>query len=227
MLERLKHACLLLTGHRRNTVNNNRRVWSEWDWTRRGEEWSNSEEWKTSLVQEVLNRYIPSGGTILEIGPGGGRWTECLQQIAGHLILVDLTRECIELCRERFGDTPQIEYHVNDGRDLAFVQTSSVDAIWSWDVFVHIAAADVESYVEQFQRILKAGGTAVIHHSRLGVSRTGWRSDMTAKKMSEFCSRYGLELLEQFEEWGNGAHRIWPGLPLEKSPDTISVLRKP
>jgi ubiquinone/menaquinone biosynthesis C-methylase UbiE len=227
VLEKLRQAYLLLTGHRRNTVANNRRVWSQWDWSQCGEEWSNSDEWKASLVKEVLYRHIPRGGTILEIGPGGGRWTEYLLPISSHLILVDVTKECIDVCRDRFADIPQIEYHVNDGRDLGFVPTESVNAIWSWDVFVHVAAVEIERYVEQFQRILSPGGTAVIHHSRLGVSRTGWRSDMTSKKMNEFCSKFGLMLQEQFEEWDNGVHRIWPGLPLDKCPDTISVIRKP
>jgi hypothetical protein len=49
---------------------------------------------------------------------------------------------------------------------------------------------------------------------------------MTEKKMVEFCSNNGLLVERQFEQWQEGRQRIWPGLPLEKSPDTISILRK-
>jgi ubiquinone/menaquinone biosynthesis C-methylase UbiE len=227
MLEIIKKAYLTLTGHSGNTINNNVKRWSEWNWSKYGEEWSNSEVWKMSLIQDVLNRYIPEGGTVLEIGPGGGRWTEYLLPRASRLILVDVTRECIELCKDRFNNFENIDYYVNDGTDLSFLPDSSIDAIWSWDVFVHIRSVEINKYIEQFNRILKNKGTAVIHHSKNGISRVGWRSDMTDMKMMEFCRKHGLLVDSQFEQWQNGKQRIWPGLPLEMSPDTISILRKP
>ena len=55
---------------------------------------------------------------------------------------------------------------------------ASIDRIWSFDVFVHIQAIDIEAYVAQFARILRPGGTALIHHSKSGTFARGWRSDM-------------------------------------------------
>ena len=227
MLQTIRKIFLGITGHRANTVANNVKVWSKWDWSTSGEEWSNSEEWKDSLVQEVLFRYIPDGKVVLEIGPGGGRWTEYLVPRSTRVFLVDVTCGCIELCKERFSGYINIEYFVNDGRNLSFLQNASIDAVWSWDVFVHIRSAEIERYIKEFARILSPGGVAVIHHSKSGISRTGWRSDMTARKMFDFCSSYGLIVERQFEQWLDGRQRIWPGIPPEKSPDTISILRKP
>jgi len=212
--------------HRPNTVDNNITTWSQWDWSQHGEEWSNNPVWKQSLVDEVLIRYMKGCETILEIGPGGGRWTEYLVEIAQKLVVVDITPVCIDICRERFKDYSNIEYYINNGSDLSLLGSATFDGIWSWDVFVHIAAEDIRIYVDQMAKRLNPGGVAVIHHSKHGVNRTGWRSDMTAEKMKEFCAESGLEVERQFDSWDNDRVLIWPGLPLEKSPDTISVLRK-
>ncbi|MCK4817115.1 hypothetical protein KA005_15200, partial [bacterium] len=65
-----------------NTVARNYAVWQDYNWGKKGEEWTVSPEWKQSLIDEVMLRYITPGKTIVEIGPGAGRWTETLQKIA-------------------------------------------------------------------------------------------------------------------------------------------------
>jgi SAM-dependent methyltransferase len=190
----------------RNAVGLNYRRWQDWDWTRLGEEWTPSEEWKQSLIDDVMLSHMPRGGNILEIGPGAGRWTEPLQRIAGHLIVVDLSDRCIELCRERFAGARNMEFHVNDGASLSAVASSSVDAVWSFDVFVHIATREIRSYVAEIGRVLRPGGVAVIHHAGLGrendAAALGWRSTMTASLFAELVSAQGLSLVSQFDSWG-------------------------
>ena len=209
-----------------NTIEENLAKWSGHNWSQLGEEWSNNPEWKESFVKHVLNPMVNEGTDILEIGPGGGRWTEYLLEKAKNITLVDLTPECIDLCKERFKDYKNIKYFVNDGVSLEFVPDNSMDHIWSFDVFVHVQAKDIEGYFKQFPRILKKGGTGLIHHSKHGRTTRGWRSDMTAKKMKEFCDIYGLKLIDQFETWDDGNYRIWPTIPLKENPDTISVFKK-
>ena len=115
---------------------------------------------------------------------------------------------------------------MNDGRDLTFVEMESIDCIWSWDVFVHIESKDIKNYVRQFSRILAPGGIGIIHHSKKGRNRTGWRSDMTAKLMEAYCSEYGLKVIKQFDSWDDGKVRIWPGLAEKEQIDIISVFSK-
>jgi len=66
-------------------------VWQTYNWEQGGEEWTWTSKWKQSLVNNVMLKYIEPGKTVLEIGPGAGRWTVVLQGIAKHLILVDLS----------------------------------------------------------------------------------------------------------------------------------------
>ncbi len=209
-----------------NTIEANLEQWSRHDWSAHGEEWTPSQEWKMSLVKHVLEPNIPVGSHVLEIGPGGGRWTEFLVQRAARLIAVDLTPRCIELCRERFKGHQNISFFVNDGTDLSFIPVGSLDRIWSFDVFVHIHPQDIENYVRQLSQVLAGGGRGVIHHAARGILKEGWRSDMTAQNMIEFCTKYGLVIVRQFTSWDEDHFHISPHCP-DNSADVITVFEKP
>ncbi len=179
--------------------------WQGWDWSLQGEEWTPSAAWKKALIEEVMLPNLEPETTILEIGPGAGRWTEALQRIARHLILVDLSDRCIELCRRRFEDAGNMEFHVNDGRSLTAIAGASVDGVWSFDVFVHIAPPDVDAYLGEISRVLRPRGRAVIHHARAGreegAADIGQRSNMTAEKFADMVAKHNLKLIGQLGSW--------------------------
>ena len=208
-----------------NTVAANLELWSRYDWSMQGEEWTKDSDWRNSLVQHVLEPNIPIGSRVLEIGPGGGRWTEPIVKRAAHVTVVDLTPECIQLCKEKFGGFRNISYFVNDGKDLSFISPNSIDRLWSFDVFVHIQSPDVENYIAQISAILVTGGRGIIHHSANGINKTGWRSDMTAQGMTDMCSRYGLSVLQQFDSWDGGRFCV-SNDSLGRTTDIVTVFEK-
>ena len=110
---------------------------------------------------------------------------------------------------------------VGSGRDLACVADQTIDAIWSFDVFVHINAADVEAYAQEFVRVLKPGGIAAIHHGAAG-GGGGWRSDLTAAAMQQIARRWDLRIDASFGHWrdGDAVHQLAYG-------DSIAVMCKP
>ncbi len=192
---------------RGNSPGENRLRWDGWDWSSGGEEWNASLEWKRGLIDEVLDRWIPRGAVILEIGPGGGRWSEPLLERASRLILVDVSERTLELCRERFAGAGNVELVLSAGAELAGVADGSVDAVWSFDVFVHIAPVDQASYLAEIARVLAPGGVAVIHHAdgrNRGVSpsRQGWRSPMSRGLFASLACRSGLLVETQIDSWG-------------------------
>jgi SAM-dependent methyltransferase len=199
--------------------------WQGWDWSLQGEEWTPSEEWKRALIEEVMLPNLKPETTILEIGPGAGRWTEHLQRIARRLILVDLSDRCIELCRRRFANAVNIEFHVNDGKSLTAVSSCSVDGVWSCDVFVHVAPPDVDAYVAEISRVLRPGGRAVIHHAKAGredgAADIGGRSNLTADQFAAMVAKHGLSFIDQLGSWGPRGQ-----FPLTTKWDIVSVLEK-
>jgi ubiquinone/menaquinone biosynthesis C-methylase UbiE len=218
--------------HRRlpNTRESNRALWGWHDWSEDGDEWSNMAVpgWKEGVVANLLSPFISETDTVLEIGPGSGRWTQYIVDRAARTILVDITPECIEMCRQRFGDKGNVEFHVNDGKSLRDVKSGVVDKIWSFDVFVHIQPVDVDAYVAEFRRVLKPGGQALIHHAKNGsTASSSWRSEMTASEMKRIVENHGLQLVDQFESWGGGSDRLWPRREPEDNPDVISRIAKP
>lgn len=149
----------------------NLRFWDSFDWPLHGEEWSkpfgNSEAQWWFLVMPRIHRWLPAK-TILELGVGHGRWTKFLLRNCEQLTAVDLSPACVEYCRNVFGEDERRRFVVNDGMSLPQVPDASVDLIFSFDSLVHAEADALASYLLEFRRVLKAGGTGFIHHSNLG-----------------------------------------------------------
>lgn len=229
-LEREQRLGVLGPAHlawRGNSALENRDRWSGWDWSRRGEEWTASAEWKQALIDDVLLAWIPQGASVLEIGPGAARWSEVLQPRAERLILVDVSERPLALCRERFAGAQNVEFVLSSGSDLPGIADASVEAIWSFDVFVHVAPGDQAGYLDEIARVLAPGGLAVIHHAdgrNLGrlPSRRGWRSPMSRHLFATLAAERGLTVESQFDSWGPEGR-----FDLAAFHDVITVCRKP
>jgi len=209
-------------------VDQNLANWSDdWDWSHRGDEWSRWWGGTPALWYSVLlpriHAFVPTA-TILEIAPGFGRWTQYLKDLADRLVIVDLTQECIDGCRERFADSTNIEYHVNDGRSLEMVEDGSVDFVFSFDSLVHVEAEVITAYLNQLAVKLRPDGVGFMHHSNMGryrrqsrlarrapdrllgplmrrgvlVNLPAWRAEsVTAELFAARCEQAGLACVSQ------------------------------
>ena len=152
----------------------NIRGWARYDWSNRGDEWSQlwggtENLWRGSIEPRIRD-LIPAGH-ILEIAPGFGRATQYLKDQCETMTLVDLTERCIDACRERFADDNHLRYVVNDGKSLPGVEDKSIDFVFTWDSLVHVEMDIMECYIAELARVLTAEGTAFIHHSNVAPFR--------------------------------------------------------
>ena len=165
---------------------------------------------------------------ILEIAPGYGRCTQFLLELCDRLTIVDITQKCIDACKVRFASHTNIEYHVNDGKTLAFLEDDSIDFVFSWDSLVHANDQVFASYLRQLAAKMRPGGFGFIHHSNMGAYRdpkTGvltaeskhWRdTSVSAELFRELCAAARLKCLTQeIIEWEPGVLS-----------DTLSVFSK-
>jgi ubiquinone/menaquinone biosynthesis C-methylase UbiE len=209
------------SGH---SAEENREIWTTWDWSQGGNEWNDSDDpelWKASLIEEVLLPHLGDAHAVLEIGPGAGRWSEVLQPRVERLVVVDVTPLALELTRDNLGDPANVEYVLSEGGLFAEVQAASIDWVWSFDVFVHIAPLDVASYLGEIARVLRPGGTAVIHHSGGLGRQPGWRSPMTGVLFAQLAQERGLQVTRQFDSWSDGRFGV------RTNNDVITVLLCP
>jgi ubiquinone/menaquinone biosynthesis C-methylase UbiE len=231
------------------SVEDNLAQWdAEYGWEGAGDEWSGDwggteSMWWGTLMPRV-HAMLPAG-TVLELAPGFGRWTQYLKDVAGELIVVDMAERCIEACRARFASSSNIAYHVNDGRSLDMVPDGSVDTVFSFDSLVHAEADVIEAYLDQLARKLAPEGVGFVHHSNMAhyvraarvaralperlrlplvirgalVNVYGWRAEsMSAELFAELCRRAGLVCVSQERmNWVFGRHLT----------DCLSVFARP
>lgn len=190
------------------------RVWNNPEWDKDGDEWNDQAafcnkpygEWKNSVTESFIYRNINENSTVLEIAPGHGRWTEFILRKCRNLILVDLNQKCIEFCKKRFLKFKNIEYHTNNGKDLSFIKSNSIDFIWSYDSFVHMEKEIFESYFKEFSRVLKKSGKVIIHHPggwKLPRANKGNRSDVTKDLVKKIAEKSNLLIKYQIQSWGD------------------------
>jgi SAM-dependent methyltransferase len=191
------------------TIAENMLVWNErYDWSQGGNEWAAnwgnaSIQWHAILMPRI--HALLGGSTILEIGPGFGRWTAFLKDHCQELVAVDLAPKCIAACRERFADAPHIRCFINNGHSLGMVADHSVDFIFSFDSLVHADQPTLTAYMPEIARSLRPGGRAFLHHSNLGAYTAhgdtnviGWRAtDVSADSVQSAAKQAGLSVVSQ------------------------------
>ena len=187
------------------TIKENYNMWNN-IWEATGDEWSITwggvdKQWNGAILPRI-QRYVPAG-TILEVAPGHGRWTQFLAPLCKKLMVVDLSETCIDTCKKRFKKYEHIDYFVTDGMSLKMIPDNSVDFVFSFDSLVHAEEDVIRAYLTQLKDKLKLGGYGFIHHSNAGIYTfpepdPNWRAtSMTAKIFRDYAVEAGLACIEQ------------------------------
>jgi hypothetical protein len=136
--------------------------------------------------------------TAVEIGPGGGRWTQYLTAMQ-KLYVVDFYPEMLAELGRRY-NAPNIIKIINNGDDFPGIGAAEVDFLFSFDVFVHFELPLIEAYLRNMQPILKPGATAFIHYSdktKIMGARNKSFGINDPSQMRELVSRCGYEIVEE------------------------------
>jgi S-adenosylmethionine-dependent methyltransferase len=137
------------------------------------------------LTWRYLSQYLPSQGTILEIGAATGRYTLELAKRGYSVTAVDFAAALNEFCRRSITDAgleKQVRFVVADARDLSTVTDRNFDAVLLMGPLYHlIEQADRTGALKQAYDRLRQGGLI----------------------FSAFISRYGIqgELLRDSPGW--------------------------
>src|ERR1700733_6889738 len=168
-----------------------------------GDRWGEPESFAPLLAvrRRFIDPYFVPGGTAVEIGSGGGRWTQDLQS-AAHPIVGEYNPEAFDYLRARFPGLAFTPYRTS-GYEMDGVASASADFVFTFDVFVHVEPEGIRAYLHEIERVLRPGGIAVVHygdvrkpiaHENPGFSR------MTRALMDEMIAETNLRAVDHDEQ---------------------------
>ena len=118
-------------------------------------------------VVDAIRQHIQPGMRVVEIGSGGGRWTEFLSKIPINLKCVEGTPAGRALLEQTLDLSSLTSFEYEVCRDGAIQdQPATVDVVFSHDTFVHFHRGLFDAYLQSIGRILKPGGVMILHFAR-------------------------------------------------------------
>lgn len=112
---------------------------------------------KASIYQKIVIPFINPDHICLEIGPGGGTWSNSLVNDFKKLIAIDV------MPRSR-GLNNKIDFFQLESFDYfcTNIEDNSIDFVFSFGTFCHLPVSAQTQYIKNILRVLKEGGNAVI-----------------------------------------------------------------
>jgi SAM-dependent methyltransferase len=157
-------------------ADHNAAVWRRGDWV------SLYDDRRISPAEALLLlRYREElSGRVLELGPGAGRFTGYLAELATELTALELSPDMAEVCRRR---VPSATVKVGDMEDLSGFATASLDAVvGTCNVLGVLDDPERRAMLKELHRVLRPGGVLLFSaHNRDGHVRqrpwqlTNWR----------------------------------------------------
>lgn len=126
------------------------------------------------LTWRILERHLPPGARILELGAATGRYTVRLAQAGYSVVATDLSKELIATLRTRVAEAGvdrSVESHTLDARDLSHLQGETFDAVLVMGPLYHLTIPSDRDLVlrQAYSRLREGGIIFSAHLSRLAV----------------------------------------------------------
>jgi len=113
------------------------------------------------IKEDYLLPFVGNSSTILELGSGGGKWTQYLLK-AKHIICVDLVDESFDYIKAHL-PYANITFYKTSGNELAGIRDHTVDFIFSMDTLVRVPKNFIFDYFKEFARVLEPNGKMCLH----------------------------------------------------------------
>jgi len=116
-----------------------------------------------AITEHYLQRYIPDGATIADIGAGAGHYSEVLAQRGSRVHVVDVARHLLDAVVERLttrGLGGQIaSVHHASATDLSFLPDASCDAVLLLGPLYNLGLpTERRQAITEASRVLRVGG---------------------------------------------------------------------
>jgi SAM-dependent methyltransferase len=130
-----------------------------------GEEWGGP-DFADLVVEELAGPYLGADIDVLELGCGGGKFSQRIALRCRSLVCSDIAQAMLDHARrelDRQGAGGNVSYTALNGIDFSGVASDSVDFVFSYDVQLHLQPQNIFSYLLDARRILRKGGVFMLH----------------------------------------------------------------
>lgn len=166
-----------------------------------GDRWGDPN--KISILKKIRDRFVlpfvNEHHTALEIGSGGGRWTQYLLKF-GRLYCVELNEKLFHYLLDRFGPLPNISFCKTNGTDLPGIPNKTVDFAFSFGTFVHLDVDIIREFLENLKSVLKDESNVVIQYSekkKPEAAKNPGFSNNTAEVMRKIVLDLGFTIISE------------------------------
>lgn len=160
------------------------------------------------VTWRYLDTFLPTGGSILDVGAATGAYTIPLARRGFHVTAVDFSSSLLKVCAQRAIDEKlQDNVHcvIADARDLSEVRRVNYDAALIMGPLYHLVVReDREAAVREVYKRLKPGGIII----SVFVSRYGVWGDIICSNPESIDAPAGAQLILKegqdpfYTEWG-------------------------
>lgn len=95
---------------------------------------------------------------VLEIGSGMGLMSSVIAPKVNHLYCCDVSQSFLDIATKECAKLTNTSFHHIQSAQLNFLENSSLDAAFSYNVFIHMNLFDIYWYFQELHRVLKPGG---------------------------------------------------------------------
>jgi SAM-dependent methyltransferase len=175
-----------------------------------GDEWSEASDVQ-GIFDEFIAPYISREAEVAEIGPGGGRLARWTAPLVGRLVLLDISPQMLDRCREVLQAHSNVGYVLLEGLRLPDDLTGRFDFVYAFDVYVHFDLHSLWRHLQEIERVLRPGGHALIHTANL-TAPLGWERfasqdrytveghfPLTPESVRTLVSHTGLSIVRESE----------------------------
>lgn len=153
-------------------------LWAVASWPGKRGTWTEDEfyalgasDWADCLHH--WSHYTSLGGTCVEVGAGAGRMTRHMAMTFDRVLALDVSDRILELCAKAC--PPNVETMIVSGTTIP-LEAQVADAVFTTHVLQHLdGLVHVTSYLAEMFRVLRPGGTAMIHVGLSSTPATFWQ----------------------------------------------------
>lgn len=140
-----------------------------------GDEWGGPDF--ADFIVDLAAPYLGPEVDVIELGCGGGKFSQRLAPRCRSLLCTDISRAMIDHTSETLSQRQvddKVSFRVLNGVDFEGIPSASADLIFSYDVLLHLQPQNVFSYMLDGRRVLRENGVFMLHQINLASDGGMW-----------------------------------------------------